>query len=71
MKRIICFLLVIPLVAFVEAPNNKYFEISKNLEIFTNLYKQLNTDYVDELDPGGLMRISIDAMLNTLDPYTN
>ena len=71
MKRFLIILLFVPLVAFVEAPNNKYFEISKNLEIFTNLYKQLNIDYVDELDPGGLMRICIDAMLVSLDPYTN
>ena len=71
MKRILIVCCIIPLVAFVEAPKNKYFEISKNLEIFTNLYKQLNTDYVDELDPGGLMRVSIDAMLESLDPYTN
>ncbi len=71
MKRILLIFLIIPLISFVEVPNNKYFEISKNLEIFTNLYKQLNIDYVDELDPGGLMRICIDAMLVSLDPYTN
>lgn len=71
MKRFLLILFIIPLISFVEVPNNKYFEISKNLEIFTNLYKQLNIDYVDELDPGGLMRICIDAMLVSLDPYTN
>jgi carboxyl-terminal processing protease len=47
------------------------FEISKNIEIFVNLYKNLNTSYVDELDPSRLMRTGIEAMLNTLDPYTN
>jgi carboxyl-terminal processing protease len=49
----------------------KYFEISKNIEIFVNLYKELNTNYVDELDPSGLMHTGIDAMLQSLDPYTN
>jgi carboxyl-terminal processing protease len=61
---------------FFMAANNrsdhgKYFEISKNIEIFTNLYKELNTYYVDDLDPSKLMRTGVDAMLNSLDPYTN
>jgi len=47
------------------------FEISKNIEIFVNLYKSLNTNYVDELDPSRLMRTGVDAMMNSLDPYTN
>lgn len=51
--------------------DNKYFEIAKNIEIFTNLYKELNTYYVDELDPGKLMRTGIDAMVESLDPFTN
>jgi carboxyl-terminal processing protease len=51
--------------------HGKYFEISKNIEIFTNLYKELNTYYVDDLDPSKLMRTGVDAMLNSLDPYTN
>jgi carboxyl-terminal processing protease len=48
-----------------------YFEISKNLEIHSILYKELNTYYVDELNPGELMKTGIDAMLKSLDPYTN
>ena len=47
-----------------------YFEISKNLDIFTTLYKELNTFYVDETDPGKLMKEAIDKMLKSLDPYT-
>ncbi len=47
-----------------------YFEISKNLDIFTTLYKELNTFYVDETDPGKLMKEGIDKMLKSLDPYT-
>ncbi len=50
--------------------NDKYFEIAKNLEIFTSVYKELNTHYVDELDPNTLMRTGIDAIMNSLDPYT-
>lgn len=50
---------------------NNYFEISKNLDIFTTLFKELNTYYVDDVDPNDLMREGIDAMLQSLDPYTN
>jgi len=51
--------------------NGGYFEISKNIDIFTTLYKEVNTYYVDEVDPGKLMKTGIDAMLESLDPYTN
>ncbi len=54
-------------VGFVD----NYFEISKNLDIFNTLYKELNTFYVDETDPGDLMKVGIDEMLKSLDPYTN
>jgi len=54
-----------------KADHGKYFEISKNIEIFTNLYKEVNTYYVDDIDPAHLMRIGVDAMLESLDPYTN
>ncbi len=53
-----------------KAVNENYFEISKNLDIFVNLYKQLNIYYVDETNPGELMKTGIDAMLESLDPYT-
>ena len=50
---------------------DNYFEIAKNLDIFTTLYKELNTFYVDETNPGDLMKKGIDEMLKSLDPYTN
>lgn len=53
--------------AFVD----NYFEISKNLDIMTTAYKELNIYYVDEVDPAKLMRTGIEAMLESLDPYTN
>ncbi|MEI8202725.1 MAG: S41 family peptidase [Bacteroidota bacterium] len=46
------------------------FEISKNLDIFATLYKELNFNYVDEINSGDLMKKGIDAMLESLDPYT-
>ncbi len=50
---------------------DNYFEISKNLDIFTTLYRELNVFYVDETDPGDLMKKAIDSMLESLDPYTS
>ena len=74
-KRMLKFFAVLTIAFFGLAAtvNNsgKYFEISKNIEIFTNLYKEINTYYVDEVDPAKLMRTGVDAMLESLDPYTN
>ena len=50
---------------------DKGFEIAKNLEIFANVYKNLHTNYVDDVDPGKTMKVAIDAMLASMDPYTN
>lgn len=50
---------------------DNYFELSKNLDIFSTLIKELNTYYVDETQPGELMKNAIDGMLESLDPYTN
>lgn len=46
------------------------FQISKNLDIFASVYKELNINYVDEVNTAKLMRTGIDAMLENLDPYT-
>ena len=50
---------------------DNYFEISKNLDIFATVFRELNIYYVEDTNPGELMKNSIDAMLETLDPYTN
>ena len=49
---------------------DSYFELSKNLDIFATLLRELNTYYVDDIKPGDLIKKGIDEMLNTLDPYT-
>lgn len=46
------------------------FEITKNLEVFNSLYRELNIYYVDDTQPGELITTGIDAMLKSLDPYT-
>jgi carboxyl-terminal processing protease len=47
-----------------------YFEVSKNIDIFVSLFKELNVFYVDKIDPSTVIRKGIDAMLESLDPYT-
>ncbi|MEP5338846.1 MAG: S41 family peptidase [Algibacter sp.] len=49
---------------------NDFFEIAKQIEIFTTLFKELNMNYVDETNPGDLMDTAIKSMLEDLDPYT-
>ena len=52
------------------AYKNDYFEIAKQLEIFTTLFKDINMNYVDETNPADLMQESVKHMLKKLDPYT-
>ncbi len=71
-KRIFALAMVAVLgMSFSVYKNDKLYEISKNIEIFVKVYKELNNNYVDDLDPGKLMRTGIDAMVGSLDPYTN
>ncbi|NOY37011.1 MAG: S41 family peptidase [Chlorobi bacterium] len=55
---------------FLAVHESHNFKIAKNLEIFTNTIRELNLYYVDTIQPDKLVKSGIDAMLNTLDPYT-
>ena len=70
LKKILAILLIglLPFIAITQTTN--YFETSKNLEIFTDLFKELDMYYVDEVNSGDLMKTAIDEMLTSLDPYT-
>lgn len=72
MKKILAVgvVLLILLSAATVRQNDKYFEILKNLDIFATMYKEVNANYVDDLNPNTLMRTGMDAMLGSLDPYT-
>ena len=72
-RRIIVFgLPVVALIIFsFSTPAERYFEIAKNLDIFATLFKEVNAAYVDEVNPSTLVKTGIDAMLESLDPYTN
>jgi carboxyl-terminal processing protease len=56
---------------FAFTHKDDFFEISKNLDIFATLYREVNIYYVDEIQPGTLIKTGIEAMLESLDPYTN
>lgn len=64
-------ILLLSAAAFRNNGGEKYFEIAKNLDIFATLFKEVNTYYVDEINPNQMIRVGIDAMLADLDPYTN
>ncbi|MDG2425610.1 MAG: S41 family peptidase [Flavobacteriales bacterium] len=56
--------------AFTSIAPQGLFEVTKHLEIFISVFEGVHTYYVDEPEPGSLMRVGIDAMLESLDPYT-
>ncbi|MBS1977423.1 MAG: S41 family peptidase [Bacteroidetes bacterium] len=63
-------LLIIVTAAFTR-PGERYFEIAKSIDIFSTLFKEVNSYYVDEIDPEKLVNTGIGGMLESLDPYTD
>ncbi|UGS21046.1 S41 family peptidase [Flavobacterium cyclinae] len=75
MKKYISGKIILPVLAagflFVGVSfKNDFFEIAKQIEIFTGLFKTVNQNYVDETNPGEMMDNAIKSMLKELDPYT-
>ncbi len=76
MKKCINRIIILPVVLigiFIGTVSFKsdFFEIAKQIEIFTTLFKEINMNYVDETNPAALMDTAIKSMLTDLDPYTN
>lgn len=73
-KRIILFasvsVIIVFTLGFIAIKSDIYFEISKNLELFGKVYKEISFNYVDAIDPQEFMRAGIKGMLAKLDPYT-
>ena len=67
----VCLTLLIVVTFAFREPAEKYFEVAKSLDIFATLFKEVNAYYVDEVEPEKLVRKGIDAMLESLDPYTD
>jgi carboxyl-terminal processing protease len=75
MKKILHKKLIVPVIAIIiftstTAFKTDFFEIAKQIEIFTTMFKELNMNYVDDTNPGDLMDTAIKSMLDDLDPYT-
>src|SRR5260221_1184695 len=75
MKRrkliLIAFAVVCTSLLAFTVPADRYFDIAKSLDIFSTLVKEVNANYVDEVDPKKLIDIGINGMLEQLDPYTD
>ncbi|MBO7558175.1 MAG: PDZ domain-containing protein [Bacteroidaceae bacterium] len=79
MKRIFCILVVLVLNSSLfilhsqaqkKQKNEHSFSVAKNMDVFNSLYRDLDVMYVDTLDADELVKVGIDAMLSSLDPYT-
>lgn len=73
-RRLVIFFSLIILAGFstgfLVSQETRDFRVSKNLDIFFSMFRELNTFYVDDIDPDKIIRTGIDNMLKTLDPYT-
>ncbi|MBW2961575.1 S41 family peptidase [Mesonia aestuariivivens] len=69
-KRIILPIAAVVIFLTTTSYKSDFFEIAKQIEIFTTLFKEINMNYVDETTPADLMNTAITAMLADLDPYT-
>ena len=63
-------ILLVISVGFLSFNESRDFKLVKNIEVFSNLFRELNYFYVDNPDPEKMIQTGIDAMLKTLDPYT-
>lgn len=66
----VCLLASFGLTAHAQTAKNHRFEVAKNLDLFNNIYKNLDLMYVDTLNPVDVIGTGIRAMLGSLDPYT-
>lgn len=69
-KKFLYPVIAITLLLSTVSFKSDFFEIAKQIEIFTTMFKELNMNYVDETNPAELMDTAIKAMLDDLDPYT-
>ncbi|MEJ5262433.1 MAG: S41 family peptidase [Ignavibacterium sp.] len=73
MKKAVLILSVISIFIvgfYIQRSGDIYYEISKNMELFGKVYKEISFNYVDEINPEEFMREGIKGMLKSLDPYT-
>jgi len=69
-KKLLLFAGLLSLALVIFSFDDDLFQISKNLDIFSELYKEVNINYVDNINSSDMIKTGIDAMLDNLDPYT-
>ena len=69
-KYLFAVILLFVFSGFFPGKDDLYFEISKNIDLFGSVYKEISMNYVDDIDPEKFMQEGIKGMLNSLDPYT-
>jgi carboxyl-terminal processing protease len=69
-KKLTILLIIISSFGFIQGDSDIYFQMSKGIDIFGRVYKEIALNYVDEIKPQGFMLEGIKGMLSTLDPYT-
>ncbi|MFN5710787.1 MAG: S41 family peptidase [Bacteroidota bacterium] len=69
-KQIIIAIIAVSSIGFFAFEQDNLFEISKNIDIFVTLFRELNANYVDDVKTEQIIHKGIDAMLESLDPYT-
>jgi len=70
-KKLLITALIVSVFVVGTAFKSDFFEVAKQIEIFTTMFKEININYVDDTNPGDLMNTAIKSMLDDLDPYTN
>ncbi|HAS47675.1 MAG TPA: peptidase S41 [Microscillaceae bacterium] len=68
--KIAVVLVLVGVFAF-KKPGDKYFEIAKSIELYAQVFREINQNYVDDVSPSTVMKNGLDGMLKSLDPYTN
>ena len=69
-KNVVYGLLFFAGILFTSVVRFDFFEISKQLEIYNTVFKNINMNYVEKTEPSRLMKTSVSKMLSSLDPYT-
>ncbi|QXP73091.1 S41 family peptidase [Tenacibaculum sp. AHE15PA] len=70
-NRKVLFFSALIIISLLFSFQSRFFEIAKQIEIYNNLFKELNINYIDEINPGELTNKAIKNTLKSLDPYTN
>jgi len=69
-KKLLLSVGIVVLVLAIFSFDDDLFQVSKNLDVFASLYKEVNINYVDDINSAKMLKTGVDAMLDGLDPYT-